>query len=65
MSQDLGNTMTDFLQTATLILILVALITLTKSVSLLRRAIHVHSASRFTEHLTNQTIAALREDGIE
>lgn len=65
MSHDLGNTMTDFLQTATLILILVALITLTKSVSLLRRALHVHSASRFTEHLTNQTIAALREDGVE
>jgi hypothetical protein len=65
MNSDLGNTINDVIQSVTMILIVVALATLTVSVSLLRRAIHVHSASRFTEHLTNQTVAALREDGIE
>lgn len=65
MNSDLGNTITDFIQSATMILIVLALATLTATVSRLRRAIHVHSASRFTEHLTNQTIAAMREDGIE
>lgn len=65
MSSPLGNLMTDLIQSATMILILASILILTRSVSLLRRAIHVHSASRFTEHLTNQTLAALREDGIE
>lgn len=65
MSSDLGNAITDALQTGTMILILVAIVALTKSVSILRRALHVQTASRFTEHLTHQTIAAMRKDGIE
>lgn len=65
MRSDLGHTITDLIQSGTMILILITLLILTKTVSLLRRAIHVHSASRFTEHLTNQTVAAMREDGIE
>lgn len=65
MSSDLGNTIGDLIQSATMILIVVALGTLTATVARLRRSVHVLSASRFTEHLTNQTLAAMRKDGIE
>lgn len=65
MTNALGNLLTDLVQSATMILILVSILALTRSVSLLRRAVHVQSASRFTEHLTNQTIAALREDRVD
>lgn len=65
MNYDLGNSITDLLQAATLVLILISVVILSAAVRRLARSLHLLAAARFTEHLTNQTLAAMRKDGIE
>lgn len=65
MTSTLGNTMTDLLQAGTLVLVIVSVAILSAAVGRLSRSIHLLAAARFTEQLTNQTLAEMRKEGIE